>query len=156
MFSKWIIIGMILATLGGLATTYVIFTQSKIESLTINNAVLEENSKALKVAAEQNAKTVDELVLEQEKVHKEFLALQTEYQIIRSQKAELEARLNKHNLTELALTKPELLEKILNSASKDALRCFEIISGAPLSDKERSAKNEREFNAECPWLFPRN
>ena len=45
------------------------------------------------------------------------------------------------------------VEKIINEASKNALRCFELQSGSPLTESEKNAKTEKEFNSECPWMY---
>jgi len=46
-----------------------------------------------------------------------------------------------------------LVQRIINNASDNAMRCFEILSGSPLTDNERNAQNGQEFNSECPFLF---
>ena len=62
-------------------------------------------------------------------------------------------RLTEHDLHRLALAKPKLIEEIINKSSVNALRCFEILSGSPLTEREESAKNGKEFNSECPWIY---
>lgn len=65
----------------------------------------------------------------------------------------LEEKLSENDIGMLAQQKPELVEKIINNASDNALRCFEILSGSDLTPEERDAENDTEFNTECPWLF---
>ena len=43
-----------------------------------------------------------------------------------------------------AEAKPEVVEKIINRATKDAIRCGELLTGAPLLPKET--------NSQCPEL----
>ena len=59
-------------------------------------------------------------------------------------------------LSELGSKKPGLVGKIINNASEKAGRCFEILSGAELTEKEIGAKNGKAFNSECPWLWSGN
>ena len=45
--------------------------------------------------------------------------------------------------------RPSLAEKVLNGASANAMRCVEILSGSPLTEKELSATKPSEINREC-------
>lgn len=46
--------------------------------------------------------------------------------------------------------KPELVEKIVNNATKDAMRCNEILTGSPLTPDEAAGKVK---NTICPGLM---
>lgn len=107
----------------------------------------------LETANEQNIQTIDNLQTSYQKVQEDFSRVQSEFQIIRLQNNELKERLGRHELDALASAKPGLVEKTVNNASANAMRCFELMSGAPLNEKERAATTERQFNSECPWLF---
>lgn len=150
---SWIVIGLLISLMGGAAYYYYSSTQSRIAQLIENNTVLEENNKQLITANETNLNTIDELQKSYTKVQEQFTQIQSEFQVIRSQNAELKQRLGKHELDALAAARPELVENIINKASQNAARCFELSSGSPLTDRERNAKNEKEFNPECPWLY---
>ena len=50
-----------------------------------------------------------------------------------------------------AIRKTKSVEKIINNASKKAIRCIEIASGAPLTEEEVNGKP----NSECPSLVSR-
>ena len=86
-------------------------------------------------------------------IRRNFDSLERDFKDISSKNNELLERLSKHDIGALAYSKPNLVENIVNNASSKALRCFEIMSGAPLTNKERNASNAKEFNSECPWLF---
>jgi len=47
----------------------------------------------------------------------------------------------------LALSKPGLVENIINNASENAIRCMEIASGAELTEEEKNAGS----NSECDF-----
>jgi predicted nuclease with TOPRIM domain len=149
----WIVIGILLALMSGAAYFYYSSTQAKIEQLLTNNAVLVENNKQLDTANNENLNTIDTLQLFYKQSEDQFNQLQSEFQSIREQNQKLKERLGKHELDVLAAAKPKLVENVINNASKNALRCFELLSGAPLTEKERNAKNEREFNSECGYLY---
>lgn len=150
---SWIFIGILIAMISGAAYYYYSTTQTRIAQLIENNTVLEENNKQLVTANQTNINTIDELQKSYTKIQEQFTQVQSEFQVIRSQNMELRQRLGEHELDALAAARPELVERVINNASQNAVRCFELLSGSPLTERERSAKNEKEFNAECPWLY---
>jgi hypothetical protein len=79
--------------------------------------------------------------------------INTAFQKAREQNRELADRLAKHDLGILGSEKPALVERIINGASDKVGRCFELLSGAELTDNERNAKDAKSFNSECPWLY---
>lgn len=150
---SWIIIGVLVALMSSAAGAYYYSSQKKIAQLIANNATLEANVSTLETANQQNVNTIDDLQTSYQKVQEDFSRVQSEFQIIRLQNNELKERLGRHELGALASAKPKLVENTINNASTNAMRCFELMSGAPLNEKERAATTERQFNSECPWLF---
>ena len=51
-----------------------------------------------------------------------------------------------------AAAKPVQVEIAVNRGTANALRCLEIASGAPLTDREKNAKLPTEINKECPSM----
>ena len=149
----WIIIGILITLMSGAAYFYYSTTQNRIAALIANNATLEANNVTITNANEQNIQTIDDLQSSYQKVQEDFSRVQSEFQIVRLQNNELKERLGQHELDALAAAKPVLVERIINNASKNSMRCFELMSGAPLNEKERNAKNDKEFNSECPWVY---
>lgn len=150
---SWIFIGILITLMSGAAYFYYSTTQSRIAELVANNATLTSNVQTLTDANEQNIQTIDDLQNSYRKVQEDFSRVQSEFQIVRLQNNELKERLGRHELDALAAAKPGLVENRINNASANAMRCFELMSGAPLTDKERNAKTSREANSECPWIF---
>ncbi len=62
------------------------------------------------------------------------------------------ARGEKRDFGTIANAKPGVIEKLVNRGSENALRCFELASGAPLNEKEKNARTSKELNPECPNL----
>ena len=149
----WIIIGILITLMSGAAYYYYSTTQSRIAELIANNATLAANVQTLTDANNQNIKTIDDLQTSYQKVQEDFSRVQSEFQISRLQNNELRERLGRHELDALASAKPKLVERTVNNASINAMRCFELMSGAPLNEKERNAKNDKQFNSECPWIY---
>jgi cell division septum initiation protein DivIVA len=51
-----------------------------------------------------------------------------------------------------AAAKPQVVERLVNRGTVNAMRCLEIASGAPLTEAERNAKTSSEINRECPSI----
>jgi len=159
-FIKWALVIGFFAVLGFLGWQYHKGTQGRIDQLLAanqvlisNNATLEQNNSTLKEGIDAANNTVTRLEETYERIRQDYDELQGEFQVIRLQNDELANRLGRHELDVLAARKPALVENVINNATKAAFRCFELQSGAPLTESERNAKTDREFNSECPWLF---
>ena len=150
----WIIIGILITLMSGAAYFYYSTTQNRIAGLIANNATLTANVQTITNANEQNVQTIEDLQTAYMKVQEDFSRVQSEFQIIRMQNTELRERLGRHELNALAAAKPGLVQRTINNASDNAARCFELLSGAPLTENERNATSEKQFNSECPWLWP--
>ena len=114
------------------------------------------NSEKFEQAAAQNEEAL--------RVQKEnYVALQKNLEVVnaefastRAQNNVLSDKLAKHDLNSLAAERPKSIVRLINGGSKKAGRCFELLSGADLTDKEMEAKSAKSFNSECPWLWPNN
>lgn len=121
-------------------------TQERLRILNANNAKLE-------VAIQISEDAVTSLQQSYAKANEELTKVNTEFTAIRQQNRVLSDKLGRHDIGNLAENKPGLVERVINGASIKAGRCFELLSGAPLTDKEKEAENGKSFNSECPWLF---
>lgn len=130
----------------GSGYAYYTVSQNKIENL------IETNTQ-LQTVVDSSKTTIETLTSDISRVQQDYDTLQLEFQTIRSQNSMLRQRLAEHDLEYLSLERPGLIQPIINNASRNALRCFELQSGAPLTERELNAENERDFNSECPWLF---
>ena len=117
-------------------------TQARIAVLTENNAKLETAVQTNEEALKAQRASFEAMVVENQK-------LQTEFQEISDRNKALENRLSRHDIGAAAVAKPGLTEKVLNNATKNAQRCMEILSGAPLTESELSATKPSEINPEC-------
>ena len=153
---SWIFIGILIALMSGAVYYYYSTTQDRIASLIADNSMLASNVQTITTANDQNVQTIEELQTSYQNIQEEFSRAQSEFQVIRMQNTELRERLGRHELDALAAAKPILVERRVNNASDNALRCFELLSGAPLTENERNATSERQFNPECPYLWPGN
>jgi|TARA_B110000858_G_scaffold45721_1_gene52479 hypothetical protein len=120
--------------------------QAKIEILTANNAKLEG-------AVQTQKDTIGALESDIQAVNTELNAVNKQMTRTRTRNKILAKKLESLDLGLLGVEKPDVAERIINRGTVNAGRCFELMSGAPLSEKERDAENGKAFNRECPWLF---
>lgn len=69
-----------------------------------------------------------------------------------SKKFSQDAKGSPRDFGQLAAEKPDLVERLVNRGTRNAMRCLEIASGAPRTEQELSAKNASEINKECPAI----
>lgn len=121
-------------------------TQERIATLNQNNARLE-------TAVATSEATIDALQADYAKMAATNEQLNNEFANIRRQNQVLSDKLSRHDLGVLGASKPGLVERVINGASEKAGRCFELISGAELTENEKNATSANSFNSECPWLY---
>jgi septal ring factor EnvC (AmiA/AmiB activator) len=141
-----IVMFMLLLGVGGIGYWYYNDTQERLAILTSNNA-------KLNTAVELNEQTISSLEQDYAKASSELATLNEQYISIRRQNQELADKLQQIDLTAAAIANAEGIERAVNRGTLNAGRCFELLSGAELNDKERNAENGIAFNKECPWLY---
>lgn len=142
------IMAALMFVVGGIFYWYYNDTQKRM-------AILHEINADLENAVATNEEAVKQLQIDSKKANAQLGKVNAEFADIRRQNQVLADKLSNHDIGNLAQSKPALVEKIVNSATVKANRCFELISGAKLTDKEKEAKDGKSFNSECPWMFDR-
>ena len=141
-----IVFFLLLLAVGGIGYWYYNDTQKRMSILTENNA-------KLNTAVKLNEETIASLEQDYEKASTELATINQAYQSIRRQNQQLADKLQKIDLTAAAIANAEGIERAVNRGTVNAGRCFELLSGAELNEKERMAENGISFNKECPWLY---
>lgn len=153
MFSS-IKIAMVLIMLAGAGGgfVYVKTLKSDLETAKANQAKLEAS------VADQQA-LITQMKQDFEQINKAKEALEDKQRVLTTELNNLDEKFNKINssgkkrdIGDLAERKPKLIEKVINNASTNALRCVEIAMGSPLTEKEKNATKNSEINPECPSL----
>ena len=98
-------------------------TQSRIQTLTENNAKL-ETAKAIQ------DQTIDTLIADREKFDKLNKELQVKLDKANDYKNTLIDKLRKHDLAKLSMKKPGMMEKRINNGTKKLFRALESLTGA--------------------------
>ena len=132
--------------MGGMGYWYYTDTQNTIAVLTANNAKLE-------MAVATNETTIKTMVADYAAASAEHKKVNAEFAAIRTQNNRLASKLADFDLGLLAAAKPASIERAVNRGTANAGRCFELLSGATLTDSEKEAENGDKFNKECPWLY---
>ena len=117
-------------------------------------AILNANNAKLETAVAISEEAVSTLQADFRKANEELNRVNTEFAAIREQNRVLSDKLARHDLAVLGAGKPGLVERLVDRGSANAGRCFEILSGAPLTNNEMEATDGKSFNPECPWLWP--
>lgn len=117
-------------------------------------AILNENNAKLETAVAISEEAVSTLQANFAQANAELNRVNQEFAAIRAQNNVLADKLAKHDLAVLGAGKPGLVERLINRGTVNAGRCFELLSGAALTDKEKEATSGEAFNKECPWLWP--
>ena len=136
----------IICVMGAVGYWYYNDTQERL-------AVLQENNAKLEISVATNEAALETLQADYASAQNEISALNTAYQAIRRQNSRLADKLQKIDLEAAAIANAEAIERAVNAGTVNAGRCFELLSGAELNEKERTAKNDIAFNKECPWLY---
>jgi hypothetical protein len=137
----------VIMVMSGIGYWYYTDTQERM-------AILQSNNAQLSIAVETNQAAIDSLQADYAAIQAENTRINAEYAAIRRQNSVLASKLADMDLGLLASQRPESIERAINRGTENAGRCFEILSGSPLTEEERNATDGESFNKECPWLWP--
>ena len=152
-----VIILVILMAGGGFgAWTYMEKLQADNRVLQVNQEILKENELKLNDAIAAQDAVIAAKAKQAEDIQTANNALRAETSRLNSEKDNLAKKLGKHELDILAQNKPGLVNRIINRASDNVMRCFEILSGSPLTHDELQADKPSLYNRECPTIHPKH
>ena len=118
-------------------------TQAQIQAYAITAAQAEQAQQATATAlllVQADLKMVEE----------QYSIVSVKFEAANTRVKDLRSKLSRHEIGALAEAKPKLVEKIIDKGTKDVLRCFEIISGSPLTEEEFNATKKSQSNSSCP------
>ena len=138
----YLILAVVLAAVGGGLYWKYQQMQKDILTLTSNNAILDK-------AVKDSEAAVNQLREDNKRMVTELNTLNVKFAEARKNVDSLRNRLSRHDIGASMVGRPSLAEKVLNGARANAMRCVEILSGSPLTEKELSATKPSEINREC-------
>ena len=145
-YAKMAITLVMIIGIGG-ALTYVFKLRADNAVLKANNMVLEKSVESQQQVIAQQKEDFKSIIETNEKLTILSNNLQKEL-------SDLDNRFNKggRDFGKTAIAKDKAIQRIINKATANALRCVEISSGAALTEKELSASKKSEINTECPSI----
>ena len=123
-----------------------------ITKLQDDNKVLQVNQSKLEGAVAEQEVAIKQQAANAAQIQAANSELREQQAVLQKDKKNLAKKLGRHELDILAENKPGLVVRIINRASKNELRCFEIQTGSPLTHDELAARKKSESNGECPEL----
>lgn len=136
---------LIIAIVGSLTGTGYYIYNSTMNTIT---TLISENTQ-LRNAADQNRQELDRILEDVRQIATESENVSDEFQRANLVVTELRRLLREHDLGELAVERPQMIQTRVNSATQDLNRCFEIMSGSPLTTEEINATRPSEINNYC-------
>lgn len=129
-----------------------------VTGLRADLAISQENTRKLTDAVAQQKEQIENIRRDQERIREIASELRIQNTLQKHDVESLRDRLTKtpsgekRVLGKTAAAKPLNVERAINRGTANAMRCLEIASGAPLTQKEKNAKLPSEINKECPSI----
>ena len=123
-----------------------------ITKLQKDNQILQVNQSKLEGAVAGQAAAIKKHVADAASIQAANADLVAQRAALEKDRNNLTKKLGRHELDILAAAKPGLVVKIINRASKNELRCFELQTGSPHTEEELQASKKSQLNSECPTL----
>ena len=137
-----LILTVVIGAVGFGAWKYYQYTQEQIRIYAVNAATAE--------LAQQNAEAaIESIKKDMVEIQAQFTAVSDEFAIAKGRVSKLEEKLSEHEIGNLAQKKPKLIEKIIDKGTADVLRCYEILTGSPLTDEEIAVTKKSKANTTC-------
>ena len=123
-----------------------------ITKLQTDNQILQVNQSKLEGAVAASEAAVKRHAADAASIQAANADLVASKAALEKDRNNLTKKLGRHELDILAAAKPGLVVKIINRASKNELRCFELQTGSPHTEEELQANKKSQLNSECPTL----
>ena len=142
----------LMLAMGGLGYWYYNDSQEKMR-------ILHENNAKLETAAKIQSETINQLEADVELAA--GIAADTTRMLQETQKAveDMRGKFNKQSkllgsrdLGKMAVSKAKPIRRIVNKGTSNMFRCFEIVSGQQLTEKEQNAEKPSQLNNMCPSI----
>ena len=153
MFSS-IKIALIVIMMAGAGGGYIYVKNLKADLATseANNAKLEQSVNDQKAVIEQQKKDFTAILAANKALEEKNAILNKEFKALDQRFNKINGQGEVRDIGKLAEERSSSVERVINSATKKAMRCVEIAMGAPLTEKEINATKKSQINSECPSL----
>ena len=147
-----VIMFVIMSVVGGIGYWYYQDTQKKMAILNANNAKLEQATATQTAAIEKLETDIAAQAEVQRKTEEQFKVAREQVTNLQDKFNKTSELLGKRDIGTLGQAKPGLIARILTTGTKNMNRCFEIISGQELTEKETNAQKKSQLNNMCPSI----
>jgi predicted negative regulator of RcsB-dependent stress response len=137
-----LILTVVIGAVGFGAWKYYQYTQEQIRIYAVNAATAE-------LAQQQAEAAVESLKRDMVEIQAQFTKVTSQFEVAKGRVDALEDKLSEHEIGDLAQKKPKLIEKIIDKGTQDVLRCYEILTGSPLTEKEIAVTKKSKANTTC-------
>lgn len=153
MFStiKIALIVMMMAGAGG-GYIYVKNLKADLATSEANNAKLEQSVNDQKAVIEQQREDFTAILEANKELQEKNAVLAKEFKALDERFNKINGKGEVRDIGKLAEERASSVERVVNSATKKAMRCVEIAMGSPLTEKEINATKKSQINSECPSL----
>ena len=124
-----------------------------ITNLKADLAVSELNNQKLEEATKSQNELIEQMQADIAQIQQINSDLQEQNAKQKKDVDALAKKFDKRDFGSFVATNPEKSQELINRGTTNVLRCLELASGAPLNEKEKSAKIPTEANCECPNLI---
>ena len=138
-----LILTVVIGAVGFGAWKYYQYTQEQIRIYAVNAATAE-------LAQQEAEAAVESLKRDMVEIQQQFTVVSKKFEVAKGRVSALENKLSEHEIGDLAQKKPKLIEKIIDKGTQDVLRCYEILTGSPLTDEEIAVTKKSKANTTCP------
>ena len=147
-------IAMVLIMLAGAGggVVYVKNLKADLATSEANNLKLEQSVESQKVVIEQQANDFKAILVANQELEKTNKTHAAEFTALDKRFNKINGRGEVRDLGDLAVKRSDSVERVVNNATKKAMRCVEIAMGAELTEKEINATLKSEINSECPSI----
>ena len=153
MFSS-IKIALIVIMMAGAGGGYIYVKNLKADLATseANNLKLEESVADQKAVIAQQANDFKSILAANKALDEQNRILSKEFKALDQRFNKINGQGEVRDIGKLAEERSSSVERVINSATKKAMRFVEIAMGAPLTEKEINATKKSQINSECPSI----
>ena len=137
-----LILTVVIGAVGFGAWKYYQYTQEQIRIYAVNAATAE-------LAQQQAEAAIESIKRDMVEIQAQFTKVTSQFEVAQGRVDALENKLSEHEIGNLAQKKPKLIEKIVDKGTKDVLRCYEILTGSPLTEDEIAVTKKSKANTTC-------
>tara|TARA_R110002167_G_scaffold68668_3_gene193857 strand:+ start:2569 stop:3051 length:483 start_codon:yes stop_codon:yes gene_type:complete len=140
-----LILTVVIGAVGFGAWKYYQYTQEQIRIYAVNAATAE-------LAQQQAEAAIESIKKDMVEIQAQFTAVSEEFAVAKGRVSKLEEKLSEHEIGNLAQKKPKLIEKIIDKGTADVLRCYEILTGSPLTEMRLLLlRNQKQIQPVQTW-----